>query len=226
MKRKAISAILILAGLAIMLFPKSQELYNDYKQKKLIHEWQKSLSILDKDTLGSEDGTYNESYDDFKSEQNQQKKTATEEKQKAEKMKKAYDDYIKKNMEGILIIDKINLKLPVLKGAKEKNMEVTVASMEHTGEAGKEGNYVIVGHRSRTYGRNFNRLNEVEPEDIIKIDVGEEIYTYIVKNKLYVLPEEVWVLEGNRNKKEITLITCHPMGNPTHRLIIKGEIIE
>ena len=44
--------------------------------------------------------------------------------------------------------------------------------------------------------------------------------------KLYVKPEEVWVLNGNKTDKEVTLITCHPQVNPTHRLIIKGKIID
>jgi len=43
--------------------------------------------------------------------------------------------------------------------------------------------------------------------------------------KFYVKPEELWVLEGDKENEEITLITCHPIINPTQRLIIKGKRI-
>ena len=103
-------------------------------------------------------------------------------------------------------------------------MNISVASMDHTGKAGEFGNYVIAGHRNYTYGRNFNRLDEVEVGDTIEVDTGKEQYKYIVEEKLYVKPQETWVLNDNKKSREITLITCHPMVNATHRLIIKGKI--
>ena len=129
-------------------------------------------------------------------------------------------------MEGILLIDKINLKIPILTNATQANMKVSVASITNTGRPGAVGNYAIAGHRNLTYGKNFNRLDEVDIGDLITVDTGTKQYVYKVGEKLYVLPEEVWVLNGNGKDREITLITCHPMENPTHRIAIKGKLIE
>lgn len=225
MKRKFISIILILSGVAIMIYPKTLELYYTHKQQRLIDSWQASLSIIDKEYDYDDEAFYDLLSDERKG-LAIKRESALEEKRRAKSAKKQFDEYIENKMEGVIVINKINLNLPILRGINEKNMAVTVASMEHTGEAGKSGNYIIAGHRSRTYGRNFNRLNEVENDDIIEIETKENKYTYTVTEKLYVLPEETWVLNSDKNKNEITLITCHPMGNPTHRLIIKGEIIE
>lgn len=144
----------------------------------------------------------------------------------AERVAQEREEYIQKHMEGILKIEKIKFSQPILKGATQNNLNISVASVENTGRAGEIGNYAIAGHRNRSFGRNFNRLEEVEIEDKIVVDIGDSQFEYTVTEKLYVYPEEVWVLYSNKEDKEITLITCHPMKNPTHRLIIKGKILE
>lgn len=245
MKRRIFSTMIILAGIIIIAYPKVTETYQNYKQQRLIEEWQESLLIIDEgyedeeDILYSIDNEYiNEAEDEsieistgINLEEEKRLERAKLEKKRMEKErlkreKKQRDDYIKNNMDGILEIEKINLKLPILRGATEENMLISVASLNNTGPLGKIGNYAIAGHRNRTYGRNFNRLDEVQDGDIIYIRDGENNYKYAVVEKLYVLPEEVWVLNGNNIDKEITLITCHPRINPTHRLIVKGKIIE
>lgn len=212
MKKKIFSTLLIIIGLSIIAYPKASELYNDRKQQKIIQEWEEI---------------------EFNSEENYEKHEDKEEKEKSpkdqEKVQKTglkKQENLKRNVEGILKIEKINLKLPVLSGATRENLRIALASIEHTGKPGQIGNYVVAGHRNLTYGRNFNRLNEVEIGDIIEMNVGEKKYIYTVVEKLYVKPEETWVLNGNGKDREITLITCHPMGNPTHRLIIKGKLSE
>ena len=66
---------------------------------------------------------------------------------------------------------------------------------------------------------------EVEEGDTITVETAEDIYDYVVTEKLLVEPEDVWVLKKTGNKREITLVTCHPIKNPTHRLIVKGEMV-
>jgi sortase A len=114
---------------------------------------------------------------------------------------------MQKNMEGILIIDKINLKLPILTDATVNNLKLSTASIANPGKVGAVGNYAIAGHRNLTYGKNFNRLDEVTVGDLIEVDTGSKKYSYKVQDKLYVLPEEVWVLKGNGKDQEITLIS-------------------
>lgn len=240
MKRRIFSTMIILAGIIIIAYPKATETYQNYKQQRLIEGWQESLLIIDEGYEDEEDILYSIDSEDINEAENESIEISTginleEEKrlererleiERLEGEKKQRDDYIKNNMDGILEIEKINLKLPILRGATEENMLISVASLNNTGPLGEIGNYAIAGHRNRTYGRNFNRLDEVQDGDIIYIRDGENNYKYTVVEKLYVLPEEVWVLNGNTIDKEITLITCHPRINPTHRLIVKGKIIE
>lgn len=199
MKKKIIPIIFIVIGIIIILYPKANEYYNEYKQKKILEDWENIIVDLDSTDEIVEDEEVGE-------------------------LKNI--DRVTGGMEGLLKIDKIDLKLPILTGASQENMKTSVASIDHTGFPGQVGNYAISGHRNLTYGRNFNRLDEVIEGDSLLVETDEEEYEYKVVEKLYVLPEDTWVLKGNDKDKEITLITCHPVGLATHRLIIKGRLIE
>lgn len=233
MKRKIISILLILIGLFLIAYPKASELYADYRQQRLTLEWKESLSNIDTGNIDPEDdnGDIGKEQQDIRQDSNVNNSTKGEQSknnstQGVEEGKRLRDKYVRKNMEGMLRIKKINLYLPILTGATEKKLKISVSSIEHTGKAGQIGNYAIAGHRNYGYGRNFNRLDEVEAGDIIEVESGKKQYKYVVVEKLYVKPEDTWVLEGNRQRKEITLVTCHPMVKPTHRLIIKGKILD
>jgi sortase A len=225
MKMKLVSIVLIVAGILVLSYPTLAEEYHDYQQRKLVEEWQHSMEMIDN---GEDDPETTPVLPAVPSgvakEENGPEAPAAETSEAAKKKTPDFSQYA--NMEGILTIDKIDLMLPILHGATEKNMKTTVASIENTGKAGEVGNYAIAGHRNYTYGRNFNRLDEMNVGDKIQVDNGEAKFEYTVTEKLYVKPEDIWVLEANGQDKEITLITCHPMRNPTHRLIIKGKITE
>ncbi len=215
----------------MFLYPSGQEWIQTYKQKQLL----KSLEAIDTEETLSDIGIGNSPEVESTLEPSRRDgevplsasewQTGNEEERKRALEKKRQDDYAARHAEGILKIDKIQLKLPILTGATKKNMNLSVASVEHTGKPGQVGNYAIAGHRNYTYGRNFNRLGEIEVHDLIEVQTGDEHYQYIVTDVFRVKPDETWVLDQSK-KKTITLITCDPMINPTFRLIIKGELVE
>ncbi|WP_442602011.1 class D sortase [Paenibacillus sp. KN14-4R] len=212
MNKKITAILLIVTGIVLMVFPKMTEMYRDYQQQQLLKEWQASLHNIDITEEPVEQA------------QKGVNLTSTLPAVRGSEDHKAFkEDGI---TEGILTIDKIDLELPILHEATQENMRKTVASVVNTGNVGEVGNYAIAGHRSRTYGRNFNRLDELTLGDQIKVNNGRGQFEYTVTEKLRVKPDEVWVLKPDGKDKEFTLITCDPIINPTHRLIIKGKIIE
>jgi sortase A len=246
-KNKFLSISFIFTGLLIMIYPKASDLYKMYQQQKLIKIWQQSFNVIEKSSSYDRDTDYDNYYEEaefnkaveLKNQNAENKDTGNNMENTTDSLKSITEDNneasagaisekLKEDIgiEGIIKIEKIDLELPILTDATEKNMKISVASIKGTGKPGQIGNYSIAGHRSHTYGKNFNRLNEVEAGDFIIINNGKNQFNYEVMEKLYVKPEEVEVLEGNQTDKEITLVTCHPMINPTHRLIIKGKIKE
>lgn len=212
MIKKIFSYLLIFVGIAIILYPTALEKYNDYKQKKILEGWETSFSQVEI----SENILQRKEMNTYEVEENRSSKEEAEWTEK----------YIEKNMEGTMKIDKINFYQPILSGATKKNLDISVASIDNTGEMGKLGNYAIAGHRNRTYGRNFNRLGELNIGDIIEVDDGKHTYRYDVFQKVIVSPENIEVLLGNGKDKIITLVTCDYSTEPSSRLIIKGKILE
>ncbi|MFC0215348.1 class D sortase [Paenibacillus chartarius] len=224
--RKWISTVCILAGLCIFLYPTIADRYESYRQQQILKQWEHNLRSIDQGVADSE--VPSEPTAALPSDNTAMPEilpAAAVPAQAAPAPAPALAP-MPDNVEGILTIDKIDLKLPILTDATMEHMKISIASIANTAKAGAVGNYAIAGHRNRTYGKNFNRLDEVAAGDLIQVDTGAQTYTYRVEDKLYVLPEEVWVLKGNGKDREITLITCHPIDNPTHRIVVKGKLVE
>ncbi|MCS7463135.1 class D sortase [Paenibacillus doosanensis] len=236
MIKKMLPMLCICLGIIVFLYPTVSDRYETYRQQQLLKQWTETMKQIDQadDTASTKpmaapvpisaviapapattDGTPADETE------------ASRQPQSSENEPDALQDaLLKEQVEGILIIDKIDLKLPIITDATPGHLKLSAASIAGTGKAGAVGNYAIAGHRNLTYGKNFNRLDELDKGDVIEVDTGKQKYRYQVQEKLYVLPEDVWVLKGNGKDKEISLLTCHPMENPTHRLVVKGTLIE
>lgn len=127
---------------------------------------------------------------------------------------------------GTLKIDKLGVNVPVIEGVSAEDLRIGVGFMPGTTPIGEIGNTAIAGHRSYTFGRYFNRLDELDTGDEIVITTKDNTYTYIVYGKLIVEPDDVSILSRNRQDRRLTLITCHPVYIASHRLIVHARIEE
>ncbi|WP_226536306.1 class D sortase [Fictibacillus halophilus] len=201
---KWLAYVLIVVGITTMLYPKAKSMYYSYQEEKLLENWESASA----DSLIQESS---QQLDDIFSEKNRLKET--------EGSKRAKSSII-----GKLSINKIDLTIPIMEGASQANLKVAAGHMKGTSPIGETGNAAIAAHRSYTYGKQFNRLPEVESGDLIQVETTQKILTYKITEKLLVLPTDLSVLQNNTNESIITLITCHPMKNPTHRYIVKAVL--
>lgn len=187
----------ILFGICVMLIPFVKESGEDQRQQEILTQWQQEMSQI-------------ESEEEMPGiESNTERETDSRENLEEEV--------------GILRIPAIELESPVLKGSTKQNLNLSVATIEPTGTPGADGNFVITGHNSRTYGRHFNRLDEIKKGDELFVDTRTGNYVYKVTDIYVVEAEDVWVLGDTIDGAEITLITCHyPKEGKTQRLIVKG----
>ncbi len=213
------SYLIILAGILIMLYPKANEWYNDWQQQKLLEEAEQAYSEITPSPSPQSD--LHKQYAEVTqllAEESSEGELAKATEAPAPEIK------LGGKITGIIQIGKINLKLPVLEGATKANMKHAAAHMKETAAIGQVGNAAIAAHRSRTAGRLFNRLNEVEVGDTISVQTKEQDYQYVVYDISIVEPTDVSVLNGHNDDKILTLITCDPLVNPTHRLIIHAKL--
>ncbi|MBN2026345.1 MAG: class E sortase [Actinobacteria bacterium] len=122
----------------------------------------------------------------------------------------------------------VEIEEEVREGSDIEEELYTILSMgpvhlTHTGFPGWPGNCVISGHRT-TKTRPFNRLDELQPGDLVYIENPRGIYEYQVYELRYIDPAENVTLQTEDTI--LTLTTCAPEGDATLRLIVRAELTD
>ncbi|MDA3733146.1 class D sortase [Niameybacter massiliensis] len=214
-----IGKLLIVLGIIVLSLPMLGNIYTKYEQQKFYKNYLYSLSQLESsmETLQEtlENGTEDEHgvQDNLEIQEKDQLNVVAQTPNGLEVL-------------GMLSIPKIDVDLLFTEGVTKEALKYAVGHMPGTAMPGEVGNCAVAGHRSYTFGEYFNRLDELEVGDEITVSIGNETYTYRVYESFLVEPSEVWVTEPVEDRKVITLITCHPVVKATHRLIVRGELIE
>jgi sortase A len=201
---KWLAYLLIAAGLCTMVYPKAKSMYYSYQEKQLLEDWES----------GDEDSVIQQSYqqlDDIFLDKSKPKHTPA-------------SDNSKNGIIGKLEINRIDLTIPIMEGASQANLKIAAGHLKGTSPVGEAGNSAIAAHRSYTYGKQFSRLPEVEVGDTIRVVTKDKKLTYRIINEMIVLPDDLSVLRKDSSESILTLITCHPMKNPTHRYIVKAVL--
>ncbi len=123
---------------------------------------------------------------------------------------------------GTIYIDKISLKMPIADSAGSAQLRVAVGLLGGSSMPGTPGNAIILGHRMYTYGRHFNRLDEVTAGSsvVIVTTAGRKI-TYTVDRQAVILPTDLrLVLSQPTKEKQLILVTCTPVRVASHRLLV------
>ena len=122
----------------------------------------------------------------------------------------------------ILRIPIIESESPVREGVSDGVLADSLGHEPGTAYIGEIGNCVIAGHRNYSFGKFFNRLNEVAIGDNIYVDTKDATYKYEVYDIIVVEPDDLSVLD-NTDEEIITLYTCTPVVIGTHRLVVKAK---
>lgn len=131
---------------------------------------------------------------------------------------------------GLLEIEKIGLKVAMVEGSEQDNIKFALGHLPFSAslnELGKNNhNFAIVGHRSFTYGKFFNRLDEMEKDDTIVVYARNKVLTYKIFDKKIVKPNNVDVVNPIKGKSVVTLITCYPEYSDAQRLVLFSELVD
>jgi sortase A len=117
---------------------------------------------------------------------------------------------------------------PVSQGTSKSDVldVLGVGHYEGTAMPGGIGNFAIAGHRT-TYGKPFNRVEELVIGDPIVIQTETNWYVYRVSSTQIVLPHQVEVIAAVPGQPGVvpteaflTMTTCHPMYSARERFIV------
>ena len=114
------------------------------------------------------------------------------------------------------------------------------ALIQYPGTAlpGQAGSPVIFGHsvlrafynpkfsNPHRYISIFSKIMTLEKGDEIMVDYDGVSYTYEVRDKIEVKPEDISILEQRFNNRELKLITCVPEGTYLRRGVVIAQLVD
>lgn len=105
-----------------------------------------------------------------------------------------------------------------------------IGHYEGTAMPGGIGNFAVAAHRT-TYGKPFNRVEELVVDDPLVVQTADTWYVYRVTSTEVVTPRDVQVIAPVPNDPGaepttamMTLTTCHPMFSARERFIVHAEL--
>lgn len=226
MKRKFTTVLLtlvLLAGLAIMLYPAASDYYNSFHQSRAIAHYAEAIANIDAETyerLWREATEYNQSLAGrenpfFLSEAEQEE----------------YNRILNYSGDGIMgyiSIPKINCELPIYHTTEESVLQIAIGHIEGSSMpvGGESSHCVLSGHRGLPSAKLFSNLDRLGTGDTFVLRVLDETLTYEVDQIRTVLPNEMQDLYIEPGRDYCTLVTCTPYGINTHRLLVRGHRVD
>lgn len=147
--------------------------------------------------------------------------------------------------ENRIIIPKLGKNIPLVDVEHQNNfdfdhmenifmqeLEKGVIRYPGTALPGENGNAFIFGHSSNypwvkgAYNEVFALLDNLENGDQIIVYYNQKKYTYVINTKKIVRPTDVKAISHDDTKKELSLMTCWPVGTTLKRMIVSAELKE
>lgn len=132
-----------------------------------------------------------------------------------------------------LRIPKLGVEVLVVEGTTPAALRAGAGHYVDSPLPGEVGNVAVAGHRT-TYGRPFNRVDELTRGDVVELETPLAVHTYQVvpgfdghPNPWVVSPTDVSVVaQTGVTRRLLTLTTCHPKGSARQRLIVRLELVK
>lgn len=223
-RRVWVTVLLVLLGLAIMLYPLVSTNWNNFVQQKASNEYSKFTQeqpeeVL-KDHLASAREWNNQHrdvpiLDPWLTQLNDDDP--------------GYQEYLQQlnaaPAMAQLVIPSLDINLPIYHGSSEETLKHGVGHLYGSGlPIGGEGNHaVLTGHTGLSTATLFDNLKNIDKNDDIFINVYNERLKYKVYDIEVVLPDKTDSLAPIDGRDIITLITCTPYGVNSHRLLVHAE---
>ncbi len=207
--------LIFLIGLCIFLYPFISNLNNDRINTKFIDkydDYESNMSSEEKNSLLDDARTYNANLHN---------------KQKLDELGLEYENLLNPNgdsMMGTLEIPKIRVNLPIFHTLDAGGLQSGIGHKEDTAlPVGGNGTHcVLAGHTGLPSAKLLTSLDRLQNDDLFYIHIFGETLCYRVDNIAIVEPDETALLQAERDKDYLTIVTCTPYGINTHRLLVRG----
>lgn len=125
---------------------------------------------------------------------------------------------------GTITLESLDLSWPIFEGTDEAELSRGVGHYTKSVLPGMDDNTILAGHRNTV----FNRLGELEENDLILVKTKAGVFTYQVRSFKVVSRSDKTVIQPS-DSGTLTLTTCYPfnnIGRTTDAFIVTAELIE
>lgn len=215
--------IVLVLGVAIMLYPTASDYWNSFHQSRAIASYAEDVSRLDTadyQRIWLDALAYNQTL------LKRGNPFVVKEEERSEY--EALLNVAGNGIMGYIEIPKINCTLPIYHGTDETVLQIAVGHIQGSSlpVGGLSSHAVLSGHRGLPSAVLFTHLDQLSEGDTFMLRILGETLTYEVDQIRRVLPNELDELAISEGRDFCTLVTCTPYGVNTHRLLVRGKRIE
>lgn len=226
-----IPALLVLAGLAVLMYPQTAAWFSQYDQSQLIDVSNQQINSGKLSPSVVEQLREAHEYNNALSagavlEANHRIPTGSGTSQDPNESL----DYNKilvspSGVMARLRIPSIDVDLPIYHGTSDATLLKGVGHLEGTSlPVGGLGTHaVLTGHRGLATATMFTNLNKVKKGNTFTVEVMDQVLTYKVFDIRVVDPEDTTSLKSDPKKDLVTLVTCTPLGINSQRILVTGQ---
>ena len=214
--------LLILAGIAAMIYPVLSSFYMEKVQSQIQSQYQAEIIGSDQamlDQLRKDANDYN-------------RRLASGELSLLTPEENGYFDQLLvpggSQIMGYIRIPKIQVDLPIFHGVATDTLDAGCGHMPQSSlpVGGKSTHAVISAHTGMASAPMFSDLPQLTVGDRFTIQILGKLLTYEILSEediRTVLPVEVQAVQIKNGQDLCTLVTCVPFGVNTHRLLVTGH---
>ena len=201
--KKSIAGVCIAAGIVLMAVPAFNAIHGRYETNKLMEQFEQSLE--------GANGHERERQTEIDGETKEAEGIQTEG-EAGDDEENAILLFGGQNVIGVIEIESLNIKYPVLEGTGKKQLDYAICHIPETADIGDAGNCVLCGHNGGRNGIFFTYLNRITLGDTVKVtDKEGMIHLYEAAQTKIISPYDGSVKE--RTGEEILiLLTCAENG--------------
>lgn len=222
-------ALVFLAGISIVFYPMVSNLLYETNQSHVLAQYDESIAQTEQEKLDAEllaAQEYNRSLleseafltDPFDPELVLDPTVAP------------YADLLNVEGDGIMgyvEIPRISVNLPIYHGTTAQVLEQGIGHLQNSSlpVGGESTHTVLTGHTGLAGKRLFTDLSQLEEGDVFYLHILGDTLAYQVEEIYIVDPDQTEYLVVEPGRDLATLVTCHPYGINTHRLLVQGSRI-
>jgi sortase A len=124
---------------------------------------------------------------------------------------------------GRIRIPEIGVNFVVVDGTDTGSLRKGPGIYTQTPFPGVHGTVAIAGHRT-TYSAPFRRIDDLERDDRITVEMPYAKFTYAVERTRIVDPDALWVLRRAEHDR-LVLSACHPLYSAAQRVVVFAKLI-